>query len=432
LRTKLLVGLLVLFCAVAISAVAAYFSVVGIAAIFAAAFLPVCIMGVILEGSKLVAAGWLHSNWKNANVTKGHKAYLTAAVITLMAITSMGIYGYLMKAHLEQKAPTAAVQIDIDQKQAQIDQLTAQRDQLLTQQKAINETVSSYLSSGKATGASQFMRQQRTQQGAIQSQIGDLNNQITQANVALAPLKKEVSGTEIKLGSLKYLAKLLNLKDPEAAVNLFIAMLMFAFDPLAVMLMISGTITIGEWQRAREPERRYTEDELLEGYTPPESYEFDPEVIIQAGKYWEERLRREAGEEQPSAEPEVAPEPVEEAPESPLEPVVAEEHPTVYAPKPEPLGTISKEEGINPFFKPEDDSFDHETIVNEFGLPETDVELRVTATKTDQEDAKAQLVRILESRPELIDVIVKAVEEVQAEHKDEPPAEVEWLSPNVK
>lgn len=260
--TKLLVGSLVLFCAIAISAIAAYFSVVGLAALFAAAFLPVAIMGIILEGSKLVAAGWLHSNWKNPNVTKPHKGYLTAAVCALMLITSMGIYGYLAKAHLEQKAPATAVQVQIDAHQGQLDQLTARKTELQTQQANINKTVDAYLASGKASGASTFMRQQQRERDRISNQIATLDTQINAKTAEMAPLKAEVAGVEAKLGPLKYVADLFGWKDPGSAVKLIILILMFAFDPLAVVLMISGTITLGEWAAER---RRKTIDQ---GYNP--------------------------------------------------------------------------------------------------------------------------------------------------------------------
>lgn len=262
-RIKLIVGSLVLFCAIAISAVAAYFSVIGLAALFAAAFLPVAIMGVVLEGSKLVAAGWLHANWKNPHVSKPHKIYLTAAICSLMLITSMGIYGYLMKAHLEQAAPTSSIQVDVDQRQTQIDQLVIQRDQLIKQQAAINSTISGYLEGGKASGASQFMRQQRGEQARLENRITAVNEQITQANIALAPFKKQIAGSEVELGQWKYLAKALHLKNPESAIDVLIKLLMFAFDPLAVVLMISGTISIGEWARTRT-EPKSMEDQITE------------------------------------------------------------------------------------------------------------------------------------------------------------------------
>ena len=98
----MLLGLLTLITALSISAVAIYYSVAGLVAIFAAAALPIMIMGGVLEISKLVTAVWLHRYWKQA--TWWLKTYLSTAVIVLMLITSMGIFGFLSKAHIEQTA----------------------------------------------------------------------------------------------------------------------------------------------------------------------------------------------------------------------------------------------------------------------------------------------------------------------------------------
>ena len=96
----MVLGILVLITALSISAVAIYYSVAGLVAIFAAAAVPIMIMGGVLEVSKLVTAVWLHRYWKQA--TWWLKTYLSAAVLVLMLITSMGIFGYLSKAHIEQ------------------------------------------------------------------------------------------------------------------------------------------------------------------------------------------------------------------------------------------------------------------------------------------------------------------------------------------
>lgn len=252
---KLYTGILVLVFAIAISAVAAYFSIVGLAALFSAAFLAVLIMGIVLEGSKLVTAGWLHANWSNPNVSRLHRLYLVIAVITLMAITSIGIFGFLSAAHLEQKAPAAGLQIEIDQYEDRVLQLTTQRDQLLQQQEQINKTVTSYLEGGQARGASQFMRQQRSERAALGAQIDAVNQEIMDLNSKLAPLKRDVAGVEAKLGPLKYIAETLGWDDPSSAVKIIILMLMLAFDPLAVILLISATITLGEWSRERRNDK---------------------------------------------------------------------------------------------------------------------------------------------------------------------------------
>jgi len=92
-------GWLTLIVALAISGVAAWYSIVGLMAIFAAAAIPIAIMGGVLEVGKLLTASWLYQNWKIA--PRLLKTYLTAAVIVLMFITSMGIFGFLSKAHIE-------------------------------------------------------------------------------------------------------------------------------------------------------------------------------------------------------------------------------------------------------------------------------------------------------------------------------------------
>ena len=97
--------------ALALSAVAAYYAVVGLIAIFAAAVIPIAIMGSLLEASKLVVASWLYRNWKEIPVLL--KSYFTVALVVLMLLTSMGIFGFLSKAHLDQAIPTGDVQVHL-------------------------------------------------------------------------------------------------------------------------------------------------------------------------------------------------------------------------------------------------------------------------------------------------------------------------------
>jgi len=111
-------GILTLLTALSISAVAIYYSVAGLMTIFAAAAIPIMIMGGVLEVGKLVTAVWLHKYWSRA--TWWLKTYLTTAVVVLMFITSMGIFGYLSKAHIEQ---TASANEGI----AQIERIEAER-----------------------------------------------------------------------------------------------------------------------------------------------------------------------------------------------------------------------------------------------------------------------------------------------------------------
>ena len=250
-KIKLIVGIMLMTMAILISGLAGLVSIIGMMALFPAGGITIVAIMALLESSKLLIAGWTHANWKSKIVPRWLKAYMVAAVITLMAITGMGVYGFMTKAHIEQNAPTASVQIDIDQKETALDQLEVQRTQLQTQQNQINETVASYLEGGRAQGAGTFIRQQRAEQARIQAEVSDLNDQITAANVALAPLRREIAGSEAKLGPLQSVAELLGLKDPAGAVKFIILMLMFCFDPLAVGSMIAATIAIGEYLRLR-------------------------------------------------------------------------------------------------------------------------------------------------------------------------------------
>ena len=111
--------LVVLASAISISGIAAAYSIIGLATLFAGAKVAIIAMGTSLEVGKLVAASWLYHNWKNPNLPQSIKAYLTTSVIVLVFVTSMGIFGFLSKAHLDQVRPTSdnTVQIALIDKQ---------------------------------------------------------------------------------------------------------------------------------------------------------------------------------------------------------------------------------------------------------------------------------------------------------------------------
>ena len=111
-------GLLTLLVAISISAIAAYYSILGLTAIFAAAFLPIILMGSVLEVGKILTTVWLHQNWKRAPGVI--KFYLTTAVVVLMFITSMGVFGFLSKAHIEQTALSVESNSQIERIESEI------------------------------------------------------------------------------------------------------------------------------------------------------------------------------------------------------------------------------------------------------------------------------------------------------------------------
>lgn len=242
---KLIIGFLTLFIALLISGIAAYFSVVGLAAIFSATAGAVIIMGCALEAGKLTSAGWIHENWNNPKVTGLHKGYMVAAVAALMLITSLGIYGFLAKGHLEQKAPLAPIELQIAQKEARITQINADIARLTAQQSQTDSALNAVMSKD-ATKGLRVRGRLNTERRDIQTKIDTETSELNTLSNELVPLKLKVNEVETKLGPIKYIADLFGIKDTEGAVRIVILILMFAFDPLAIVMVLSSVISIAD------------------------------------------------------------------------------------------------------------------------------------------------------------------------------------------
>jgi len=265
---KFLIGILVLILALAISAVAAYFSVVGLSAIFPATAGAVVLMGIALEAGKLVSAGWLHANWHNPRVNRLHRGYMSSAVVALMIITALGIYGFLAKGHLEQSTPLAPIELQIGTQQADID--AAQTD-LKSQQARLAQldaAVNSMIGGDHAERGLRYRKSQNAERAEIQKAIAADNAKIQSVTKDMVPLKLQVNEVETKLGPVKYVAELFGLKDTEAAVRIVILILMFAFDPLAVVMVLSAAISLSDGLAERKAAKvvadSRTEDESPE------------------------------------------------------------------------------------------------------------------------------------------------------------------------
>lgn len=271
---KLLSGIIVLLLALIISGIAAYFSVVGLAALFAAAFVPVVIMGTALEAGKLVAAQWLKTNWSNPKVGFLLKSYLFLAVASLMLITSLGIYGFLSKGHLEQTAPTAGVELQIAQKEQQIQVLEEQNKRAYERMAQLDAGFNALLANKNATRAAINERnKQKADRDALEKQINASNEQIQAISAEIIPLRMKNNEVEAKLGPVKYVAELFNASDTESAVRIVILILMFAFDPLAIVLLLCSTITFEQWAAARREAKAKKIIELPATQTSPQEPE---------------------------------------------------------------------------------------------------------------------------------------------------------------
>lgn len=238
---------LTLFCGLTLSAVAIYYSVAGLVSIFAAAVVPIIIMGTVLEVSKLVATVWLKQNWFIA--PKAIKAYLLAAIFLLMFITSMGIFGYLSKAHMDQGLVSGDVtsKIAIYDEKIKIakENIDANRRSLKQMDEAVDQTMGRSTSEQGADKAIQVRRSQAKERTRLLGDIETEQKKITELNEARAPIAAEVRKVEAEVGPIRYIAALIYGDNPdanllEAAVRWVIIMIVVVFDPLAVILLLAS------------------------------------------------------------------------------------------------------------------------------------------------------------------------------------------------
>lgn len=234
--------------ALSLSAIAAWYAVAGLVAIFAAAALPIAIMGSLLETSKLVIASWLYRNWKQIPLLL--KTYFTIALVVLMMLTSMGIFGFLSKAHLDQAVPTgdvAAKLAIIDEKiKTEKENLNASRSELNQLDAQVNQTMSRTEDAKGAERAIAIRKGQQKDRARILAEIGSTQQRIAKLNEERAPIASEVRKVEAEVGPIKYIAQLIYGQEAqdanflEKAVRIVTLMIVAVFDPLAVLMLIAA------------------------------------------------------------------------------------------------------------------------------------------------------------------------------------------------
>lgn len=251
----MLFGLAILFTALLLSGVAAYYSVAGLVAIFSAATIPVIIMGGSLELGKIAATVWLHNNWRRAGLA--FKLYLVPAVAFLMLLTSMGIFGYLSKAHSDQSLISGDSQAKIaiyDEKiKTARDNIDANRKALKQMDEAVDQIMGRSNDEKGADKAVNIRRSQQKERARLQSEIAAEQKTIGALNEEAAPLRAEFRKVEAEVGPIKYIAALLYGDNPDAnllerAVRWMIIMIVLVFDPLALALILAANKQF-EWAR---------------------------------------------------------------------------------------------------------------------------------------------------------------------------------------
>jgi hypothetical protein len=251
----MLFGYLLLAIALTISITAAFYSIAGLTAIFAAAFWPIVIMGSVLELGKVITTVWLHKYWDRVAVQ--FKLYLVPAIGILMLITSMGIFGFLSKAHLDQAVPagdiSSQVQIFDDKIKTERDNIEAARRALKQMDAQVDEKLSRTTDDRGAERAVQIRRAQSKERTTLQNEISSAQKKISALQEQRAPIASQARKVEAEVGPIKYIAALIYGDNPDAnllekAVRWVIILIVLVFDPLALVLILAADQTF-TWAR---------------------------------------------------------------------------------------------------------------------------------------------------------------------------------------
>jgi hypothetical protein len=271
---------LTLLVALSLSSVAAWYSIIGLTAIFAGAVIPVIIMGGILEVGKITTTVWLRKYWHRAGWLL--KLYLVPAVVALALLTSMGIFGFLSKAHMEHGISTGDSQAKLslyDEKiKTQRENIELARKALTQMDNQVDQRLSRGDSENSAERAVVIRRQQAGERSKLQKDIGDAQKEIAKLNEERAPIAAENRKVEAEVGPIKYIAALIygdnaDNNTLESAVRWVIILLVIVFDPLAIALVLAANAS-RDWDKEEGDSPLGTESATTPTVTEPE-YEQD-------------------------------------------------------------------------------------------------------------------------------------------------------------
>ena len=249
----MILALITLGIALSISAVAAYYSIVGLMAIFSASAASIAIMGIVLEVGKLITASWLYQNWKT--VPKFLKYYLTTAVIVLMFITSMGIFGYLSKSHIDAGTGTDETYIKVERLENRIDSEKKNISRAEKQLDQLDKALDRYVELGAVSKGLNKREEQEEERYKLTEMVNKSQQQIDVYLDEKAEHDLQIKSFEVEVGPLKYISALIYGDEAvnflDNAVRIVILILVFVFDPLAVLLVIAANISIREEHNRR-------------------------------------------------------------------------------------------------------------------------------------------------------------------------------------
>ena len=250
--------------AIAISLIAAGYSILGLATLFAGAAVPIIAMGSALEVGKLVAASWLYHNWREG-IPRALKAYLFTAIIVLVFITSIGIFGFLSKAHLDQVRPTGNNEVQIALIDKQINQQNLIIDRAENTLDRLDKALDVYIAKEYVSRGLKERKKQKEERDLLNAEIKKAMDEIARLTAEKGNIEIEQLKIEADVGPLKYVAELIygdNAKDHfDSAVRIIILILIFVFDPLAVLLLIAANISLRQWRIKRNEKQKIKDEE---------------------------------------------------------------------------------------------------------------------------------------------------------------------------
>jgi len=242
----------------AIAAVAAWYSIIGLTTIFSAAVIPIIIMGIVLEVGKLVSAAWVYNHWKETSMLL--RTYLVSAIVVLMLITSMGIYGFLSKSHIDAGINTGEISVKIERvdnriasEQRQIDR--AEKN-ILEMDTTLEKTEYGFFDDSRL----EERKRQSAEREQLNSIITKSENSIDDLLDKKSEYELEVKNFEVEVGPIKYIAALIYGDEAknylDNTVRYVILLLIFVFDPLAVLLLISANMSYRKELELYEPKKK--------------------------------------------------------------------------------------------------------------------------------------------------------------------------------
>ena len=276
-------GIITLLTALSMATVAAVFAIYGIVAIFAGMPQFALVMGAVIELGKVMGVSWLYRNWSEPTKIK---YFMTPIVLVAMLLTSMGIFGLLSKAHLEQTSPVANNQVQIERLERQIQQENsriADSESVIAQLDQSVQVLINFDRIRGPDGALAVRESQSEQRELLRQTIEESVSEINRLEDQRLELVQAVRAIELEVGPIKYIAELIygdGQDRTEEAVRWVIIAFIFVFDPMAILLLMAANYTLANRKKKSENNDE-TDEEKVEGPTnvPVQMENNTPEIV---------------------------------------------------------------------------------------------------------------------------------------------------------